>query len=249
MKAEEAWQQLRHPQSVRLDEDTVIAHMVQTYLRLRLTLACIALALPAVLFVGNRLYGEAVVEPSISAYYYTPMQAVFVGALIIVGLILIIYEGSSPLEDGLLNAAGVFVWIVALVPTAKPKPGPGSLEAAAEGAAPLVHLGAAILFFACIALVCWTTSKYTLRYIADDRLKERYRRIYTWTGWLLVGLPALIVLLILLAGRSQYVFGLEVAALYVFAGYWIAKSLELRTGATAHRAGLEKRLLEQAQRR
>lgn len=47
-----------------------------------------------------------------------------------------------------------------------------------------------------------------------------------------MGLPALIVLIILLAGRSQVVYEFEAVTLFVFAGYWLAQSIELRTGAT-----------------
>lgn len=55
---------------------------------------------------------------SISAYYYTSAQAVFVGALIAVGVCMIALQGTTPAEDILLNIGGMLAPVVALVPTA-----------------------------------------------------------------------------------------------------------------------------------
>lgn len=54
---------------------------------------------------------------SISAYYYTPAHAYFVGALVAVGVCLFCLKGSTEGEDILLNLAGVFAPFVAVVPT------------------------------------------------------------------------------------------------------------------------------------
>ena len=55
---------------------------------------------------------------SISAYYYTPVHAVFVGAMVTIGVCLVCIRGNTDLEDVLLNLAGMLAPIVALVPTA-----------------------------------------------------------------------------------------------------------------------------------
>lgn len=54
---------------------------------------------------------------SISAYYYTPVQSMFVGALLAMGVSLICLKGNTDLEDMLLNVAGMLATVVALVPT------------------------------------------------------------------------------------------------------------------------------------
>jgi hypothetical protein len=59
-------------------------------------------------------------QTSISAYYYTPVQSWFVGALIGVGLCLFALKGNTQAEDTLLDLAGMFAPIVALVPTPEP---------------------------------------------------------------------------------------------------------------------------------
>lgn len=59
-------------------------------------------------------------QGSLSAYYYTPVQAVFVGGLVAIGVSLIAVKGSTDWEDILLNLAGVLAPIVAFVPTTPP---------------------------------------------------------------------------------------------------------------------------------
>jgi hypothetical protein len=56
-------------------------------------------------------------QTSISAYYYTPVRAIFVGAMIAVGLSLIVYKGRSTWEDASLNFAGMLAPVVAVAPT------------------------------------------------------------------------------------------------------------------------------------
>jgi len=56
-------------------------------------------------------------QTSISAYYYTPVRAIFVGVLLAIGLCLIAIKGSTVGEDATLNAAGMLAPIVAVVPT------------------------------------------------------------------------------------------------------------------------------------
>jgi ABC-type Co2+ transport system permease subunit len=61
-------------------------------------------------------------QHSISAYYYTPVRGFLVGALVTIGACLVCLKGNTDAEDILLNLAGMFAPVVALVPT----PSPGS---------------------------------------------------------------------------------------------------------------------------
>lgn len=56
-------------------------------------------------------------QESISAYYFTPARAIFVGCMFLVGLALIAYKGRDVREDFLLNVSGMLAPIVAVVPT------------------------------------------------------------------------------------------------------------------------------------
>lgn len=85
----------------------------ETYRHLRLMLATLpALILLAILALAVR----GTVEDSISAYYGQPVRDVFVGALVGIGVCLIVYRGFPPFEDFALNLAGFFAFFVAFVP-------------------------------------------------------------------------------------------------------------------------------------
>jgi hypothetical protein len=55
-------------------------------------------------------------QTSISAYYYTPVRAIFVGSMIAVGFALIVIKGKG-VEDVFLNFAGMLAPLVAVAPT------------------------------------------------------------------------------------------------------------------------------------
>ena len=75
----------------------------------------------AILFaVGYERLRAGCWQQSISAYYYTPVEGVFVGALITIGVALVCLRGASDGEDVLLNWAGICAPFVALVPTGPP---------------------------------------------------------------------------------------------------------------------------------
>ncbi|WP_155858879.1 hypothetical protein [Candidatus Blastococcus massiliensis] len=89
---------------------------VTTWRYLRLALIGLAIGLAcAVLY--ERFEVERCWQTSISAYYYTPVQGFFVGALVTIGVCLICLRGASDGEDVLLNLAGICAPVVALVPT------------------------------------------------------------------------------------------------------------------------------------
>jgi len=90
---------------------------IKTWRYLRLGMIALVIALgAAVTYEIIRRHGDCV-QTSISAYYYTHAQAIFVGALIAIGACLICLRGSTEPEDILLNLAGMLAPVVAIVPT------------------------------------------------------------------------------------------------------------------------------------
>ena len=87
-----------------------------TYWALRLGILGAVLML-AISIVYERTQAPGCWQTSISAYFYTPARSIFVGALIAVGLCLIVIQGRGRFEDITLNLAGMLAPIVALVPT------------------------------------------------------------------------------------------------------------------------------------
>jgi hypothetical protein len=81
-------------------------------------------ALLTVSVVIEIAWGDVGQLGSISAYYYTPVRAIFVGALMAIGLSLLAIRGRDGAEDTLLNLAGMLAPVVALVPTPLQRNGP-----------------------------------------------------------------------------------------------------------------------------
>ena len=95
---------------------------VKTYRYLRLAMIAMIGLLVTSLVIEWWNTGPSCLQTSISAYYYTPAQAIFVGTLITIGACMVILKGSTEPEDILLNVAGMLAPAVALVPT----PGEGT---------------------------------------------------------------------------------------------------------------------------
>jgi hypothetical protein len=65
---------------------------------------------------------ELCFQGSISAYYWTPVHSVFSGALICIGLCMIVLTTYGPYENMFLNLAGMMAPLVALIPPSRPGP-------------------------------------------------------------------------------------------------------------------------------
>ncbi|WP_433158898.1 hypothetical protein [Kribbella sp. CA-247076] len=97
-------------------------YSVKTYRYLRMAMVAMVVLLGAALVIEWSKTNPRCLQTSISAYYYTPVQAIFVGALIAIGVCMVVLKGNSEREDILLNVAGILAPVVALVPT----PGQGA---------------------------------------------------------------------------------------------------------------------------
>jgi hypothetical protein len=95
-------------------------YAIQTWRYLRLGMIGLVIGLGASVLYEHFEVRSHCWQTSISAYYYTPVRAVFVGALIGIGVSLICLRGNTPIEDVLLNLAGMLAPVVALVPTPDP---------------------------------------------------------------------------------------------------------------------------------
>jgi hypothetical protein len=95
---------------------------VKTYRYLRLAMVAMVLGLAvAVLHEVLRVEDDCW-QTSLSGYYYTPVQNLFVGALVAIGVCLVSLKGNTDSEDVLLNFAGLCAPFVALVPIHDPSP-------------------------------------------------------------------------------------------------------------------------------
>jgi len=104
----------------------VSTSLQRTYRNLRIGIAAtVVLILVSVAVTATRIG----LLPSISAYYYTPARNVFVGSLVAAAIAIIALSGRG-LQRTVLDAAGLFAPLVALVPTPLR---PGSVPGYADG--------------------------------------------------------------------------------------------------------------------
>jgi hypothetical protein len=98
--------------------DSAHDYIVASYRYLRLAMVVLVVTLGASLVI--EMWGAPCWQGSISAYYWTPVHAIFIGALVAIGALLIALKGRDSIEDVFFNLAGVLAPIVALVPTRRP---------------------------------------------------------------------------------------------------------------------------------
>jgi hypothetical protein len=212
-------------------------HMVGTYHALRLGIGIVGFALPFLLWFGGSLAG-VVPQTSMSMYYHTAMRDVFVGVLVAIGLMLLLYKGFSSLENWALNAGGMLAVVVAMLPTARDK--------AATGTIGTLHIVAAVSFFACIAYVSVFRASDTLSLIRDTGKAKVYRKWYRLLGIGMVASPLLALVISQTLSAGRLVFFVELAGVVMFALYWLVKSSEMRM-TEADQLALEGKLLRVAQ--
>lgn len=98
-----------------MEPDPALA-AVKTYNYLRIALAALVLLLYASVVLEWWAAGRCL-QTSISAYYYTPVHAVFIGVLVTMGICLVALKGNTDGEDVLMNLAGMLAPAVAFIPT------------------------------------------------------------------------------------------------------------------------------------
>ena len=144
-----------HPRS----EDPDAARYVRAFLILRVMVGALGIALPFALVLIDGLWfdGNRFPRTSLSAYYYSGVRELFVGALSATGVFLIAYKVAEVNLDNTLSVlAGVAVLGVALFPTDR------SSEAIAltplqdrlgETTVATIHYASAATFISALAII------------------------------------------------------------------------------------------------
>jgi hypothetical protein len=142
---------------IDVEPDPALA-AVKTYRYLRIALTALVVLLfasIAIEWVGT----ERCIQPSISAYYFTPVKAVFIGVLVTMGASLLALKGNTDGEDVLMNLAGMLAPGVAFIPTvasgvcgsgASPGSGDGIADAVANNMPALFITGLVVAVAALI---------------------------------------------------------------------------------------------------
>jgi len=109
----------------------------KTYTFLRMALVALLLSLGVAVIWQTYRQGWHILD-SVSAYYYTPAQPIFVGALIGLCACMIALRGENTPEEVFLNLGGMFAAGVAVVPTSRGGDYRSAIEACKQASSPLL---------------------------------------------------------------------------------------------------------------
>lgn len=157
---------------------------------------------------------------SISYFYHVvATHDIFVGLLCATGIFLMLFQGLSKWENWLLTLAGVFLILVALVPT--------GLDQCNDSAFSW-HAAFAVSFFLCLFIVAIFFAKSRLEYILWPPLRRKFEWLYNISGTAMIFLPLAAYVIHLIGGKecSHVIYWVEAGAIIAFALYWFTKTVE-----------------------
>jgi hypothetical protein len=197
--------------------------LVMSYLGLRKAVGLIGLTLPFVLALGKIALDGNGLETSISAYYYTVMRDVFVGALCAMGVFLMSYRGYEKIDSIAGKLAAAFAFGVALFPMS-----PRISATAAQLAIGKVHIFSAAALFLTLGFFALFLFRKTDPTKPPTPQKIKRNLVYTVCG---IGIFACIALAISLnfvpkdseLFNLQPLFWLEALAVALFGVSWLVK--------------------------
>ena len=216
--------------------DPGASRYIRSYLIMRALVGALSIALPfaLVLIDGVWLDGHPFPRSSLSAYYYSGVRELFVGALCATGVFLITYKvAERNLDNTLSLVAGLAVLVVAMFPTSRPGPAVHLTplqDRLGESLVSGLHFFCAGTFILSLAVISFYFGKREgARNPSPGNRSPRFWRNFHWacagviaaaflwsavteaTGW---GPP------------KSLLYG-EVVAVWAFGASWLWKGLEL----------------------
>ena len=186
----------------------------------------IAVLLPFVVALGDLALGGDELQGSISAYYYTPMGNVFVGALCALGVFFLSYQ-HKPLpgyeRDNIVSYGASAAAIgVALFPTAEDDADPFT----SEWFVSTIHLACACLLF---VLLAYFSLKLFTRTDTNGNIsaaKRKRNAIHRACGWTIVATIVLVIVSNIINPPDAWnsLFWLESIGVVAFGLSWLLKS-------------------------
>lgn len=211
-------------------------------MQFRFLIGCIGFFLPVVLVLlsGIVTQGSYWIQPSISHYYYSVANFVFLSSLILLGLFLILYRGKyeDKEENYLSTFAGVCAFAIAIFPTSSDgfKNDFYLLQCDYKSYFKIIHFTAAALLFICFVWFCLRIfQKSDNIYTTPKSIKKKKKRniIYKTCGYFIMISILMIAILSFplekfsLKNIPDYTFYFECIALWSFGIAWLVKGSEL----------------------
>ncbi|MDN5789708.1 MAG: hypothetical protein L0H25_02400 [Micrococcales bacterium] len=172
---------------------------VKTYRYLRLSMIGLVVLLGASVGLEWWATGRRCLQESLSAYFFTPAQGVFVGSLVAIGVCLIVIKGNTEWEDLLLNIAGMLAPVVAFVPTPQPGMCRSVAEPMRDASADVANNVGALLIVGVVGMALTIV------------IARRDRRAGTWNPESAIGVVVALALLAVVGGGYLFARDLFVA--------------------------------------
>lgn len=210
--------------------------ILSSYRYLRLAIIVLLSGLFAALAFQQLVSG--CIESSISAYYYSPVHALFIGALVATGAAMIALKGRTTVEDTFFNVAGFLAPVVALVPTTRqPKLCDTTRDALNLNRDDLVPNSLFALLVAALVIVGVTIGVAMRKQVLKERVSDVRRALKTAVVPSLVYVAAGVIT-VFGAGKPLYTFLHFGSAVGLFVAIYLAifSLLSKRVHGALHRA-------------
>ena len=216
-------------------EDADGKRYVRSFLLMRVMVGVIGIALPFALVLIDGIWfgGSPFPRSSLSAYYYSGVRELFVGALCATGVFLVAYKVAEVNLDNTLSLlAGAAALGVALFPTDRPRAVPLTplQDELGETVVATVHYGSAVVFIVGLGVISFF---FGLREGARPAVPgKRPPAFWRAFHWICAGVIAAMLLWVLVTEvfdvgpRESLLIG-EAVSVWAFGVSWLWKGLEV----------------------
>ena len=210
---------------------------IRSYLLMRALVGALAVALPFALVLLDGIWfdGDPYPRTSLSAYYYSGVRELFVGALCATGVFLITYKvAERNLDNTLSGIAGVAVLVVALFPTSRPSdsvPLTPLQKHLHESFVSGVHFVSAGVFILSLAVISYYFGKREdkRKPVPGKKRSPRFWRNFHWAcaGTIAAAFAWSAITEATGSGPHLSLLYGEAVAVWAFGASWLWKGLEL----------------------
>lgn len=196
---------------------------------LRKVLGILGIALPFLCIIGGYFFADSAIKNSISAYYHSNMQDIFVGILICYGLFLLTYRGYDIRDNLLSSVTGIFAILIALFPCTdciKDPTGLYGVFQVSPEVSDIFHVISAVSFFSLLAYISICLFTMSNKEQLSKQKKKR-NLVYKICGYTIIGVIAISLIVMIIdkpfLKESTFVFFAETIMLLAFGTSWLVK--------------------------
>jgi hypothetical protein len=220
----------------RPTDDPGTLRYIRSFLLMRVMIGVIGIGLPFALVLIDGLWfdGSRFPRTSLSAYYYSGVRELFVGALCATGVFLVAYKvAEANLDNTLSVLAGVAALGVALFPTDRPRDGVPLTplqDELGETFVATVHYGSAVVFIVALGVISYFFGKREgARPAVEGKRPPAFWRAFHWICAGVIGAALLFVLVteVFDVGPSESLLIGEAVSVWAFGVSWLWKGLEV----------------------